>query len=85
MKDFGIVRSTERPEEIVTDEFSVWKHTSIKKVEENLGEENEFIGYEFKMVQYGKDEYIQYITKTTTDQITDLQLALTEVYENLGV
>lgn len=85
MKDFGKVRSTLKPDEIVIDEFSVWKHTNIRPVEENIGEENEFIGYEFNMVQYGKDEYIQYIEQTANDQITDLQIALIEVYENMGV
>lgn len=85
MKDFGKVRSTEKPEELVTDDFSVWVHSNIKAVEENIGEENEFVGYEFNMVQYDKDEYIRHLTQTTSDQITDLQLALTEVYESMGV
>ena len=85
MKDFGKVRSTEKPEELVTDDFSVWVHNNIKAVEENIGEENEFVGFEFNMVQYDKDEYIRHLTKTTSDKITDLQLALTEVYESMGV
>lgn len=85
MKDFGKVRSTEKPEELVTDDFSVWVHNNIKAVEENIGEENEFVGFEFNMVQYDKDEYIRHLTQTTSDQITDLQLALTEVYESMGV
>ena len=40
------------------DEFSVWQHTNIQEISENVGEENEFVGYEFNMVQYGKDEFI---------------------------
>lgn len=85
MKDYGKVRSTEKPDDLVIDEFSVWKNSNITKVEENIGDENEFVGYEFDMIQYGKDEYIHQIEQITNEQITDLQMALTEVYESLGV
>lgn len=57
MVDYGKVRSTVKPESIVIDDFSVWQHTNIQEVSENVGEENEFKGFEFKMVQYTKDEY----------------------------
>ena len=40
------------------DDFSVWQHTNIQEVSENVGEENEFKGFEFNMVQYTKDEFI---------------------------
>ena len=50
MIDYGKVRSTVKPDEIVIDEFSVWQHTDIQEVSENVGEENEFVGYEFNMV-----------------------------------
>ena len=58
MVDYGKVRSTVKPESIVIDDFSVWQHTSIQEVSENVGEENEFKGFEFNMVQYTKDEFI---------------------------
>lgn len=58
MVDYGKVRSTVKPESIVIDDFSVWQHTNIQKISENVGEENEFVGYEFNMVQYSKDEFI---------------------------
>lgn len=58
MIDYGKVRSTVKPDEIVIDEFSVWQHTDIQEVSENVGEENEFVGYEFNMVQYDKNEFI---------------------------
>lgn len=58
MVDYGRVRSTVKPEPIVIDEFSVWQHTNIQEVSENVGEENEFKGFEFNMVQYTKDEFI---------------------------
>lgn len=83
MKDYGVQRSTERPEAIVIDEYSVWVHCDIVKVEENVGLENEFIGYAFNMKQYLKDEYILEVNGTTADEITRTQLALCEVYEAL--
>lgn len=58
MVDYGKVRSTAKPESIVIDDFSVWQHTNIQEVSENVGEENEFKGFEFNMVQYTKDEFI---------------------------
>lgn len=40
------------------DEFSVWQHTNIQDVSENVGEENEFVGFEYNMIQFTKDEFI---------------------------
>lgn len=58
MVDYGKVRSTVKPEPIVIDEFSVWQHTNIQDVSENVGEENEFVGFEYNMIQFTKDEFI---------------------------
>lgn len=87
MINYGKVRSTIKPEPIVIDEFSVWQHTNIKPVSENVGEENEFMGFEYEMIQYGKDEFIlnQAAEKEVLQQqITDTQLALCEVYEMMA-
>lgn len=84
MVDYGKVRSTVEPESIVIDDFSVWRHTNIQAISENVGEENEFVGYEFNMVQYDKNEFILQQAAENADlqqQITDTQLALCEVYE----
>ncbi len=84
MVDYGKVRSTVKPESIVIDDYSVWQHTDIQEVSENVGEENEFKGFEFNMVQYTKDEFIlQQAAENTSlsQQVTDMQLALCEVYE----
>jgi hypothetical protein len=80
MKDYGTVKSTIRPEEIKIDEFSVWVASDIKQVKETTGEDTEFTGFEYKLIQYTKDEYI----KMQSVQITDLQLALADVYELVG-
>lgn len=87
MIDYGKVRSTVKPESIVIDEFSVWQHTDIQEVSENIGEKNEFVGYEYKMVQYTKDEFIlnqAAENETLQQQITDTQIALCEVYEMMA-
>lgn len=84
MVDYGKVRSTVKPESIVIDDFSVWQHTNIQEVSENVGEENEFKGFEFNMIQYTKDEFIlQQAAENVSllQQVTDMQLALCEVYE----
>ena len=87
MIDYGKVRSTVKPDAIVIDEFSVWQHTDIQEVSENVGEENEFVGYKFNMVQYDKNEFILKQAKENaelSEQITQTQIALTEVYEMMA-
>lgn len=87
MVDYGKVKSTVKPEPIVIDEFSVWQHTNIQEVSENVGAENEFIGYEYSMIQYTKDEFILMQSERNAElfqQITDTQLALCEMYELMG-
>lgn len=85
MIDHGKVRSTVAPEPMVVDEFSVWVHSNIRPVEEDNGEET-FVGFEYDMVQYDKDEYIKIITEKNQSveaQLTDVQLALVELYEGM--
>ncbi len=84
MTNYGRVRSTVKPEDIVIDDFSVWRHTDIQEISENVGEENEFIGFEYTMIQYEKDEYIKQMDEKNQQlegQITDTQIALCEAYE----
>lgn len=76
MKNFGKTKSTVKPDEIVIDEFSVWIHTNIKETNDKK--------FEFDMIQYDKDEYILMMSKKNASlesQLTDTQVALTEVYE----
>lgn len=87
MINYGKVRSTIKPESIVIDEFSVWQHTNIQPISENVGKENEFVGFEYEMIQYGKDEFIlnrAAENEVLQQQITDTQLALCEVYEMMA-
>ncbi len=88
MKDYGTVRSTVHPEPVKVDEFSVWKHSDIREIAENVGEENEFVGWEYNMMQYDKNEFIKMQiseSEQLSEQITDTQLALCELCENTEV
>lgn len=80
MVDYGKVRSTVKPESIVIDDFSVWQHTNIQEVSENVGEENEFKGFEFNMVQYTKDEFIlqQAAMKQELNSLVNTMLGVNE-------
>lgn len=83
MVDYGIVRSTVKPEEKVIDEFSVWVNTNISEIEmsHEYGVHTEF---EYHQVQYSKDEYIKMIDEKNVAleaQVTDTQIALCDVYE----
>lgn len=83
MVDHGKTRSTVKPETIVIDDYSVWEHTNIKDVSENVGEEK-FVGFEFDMKQYSKEEFIlkQAQEKDVLEQqLEDAEMALCELYE----
>lgn len=87
MIEHGKVRSTVSPEPILVDEFSVWVCSNITPVEEDNGEES-FTGFEYDMVQYEKDDFIKIMTETNQnlgEQVTDLQVALVEIYEGLVI
>ena len=77
MVDYGKVRSTIKPESVVIDDY-------IEAVSENVGTETEFNGFEYNMVQYDKNEYILKQAQANaelSDQLTETQLALCDVYE----
>lgn len=87
MKNYGKVRSTVQPEPLVIDGCNVWIYSNIKPITETIGEVT-FSGFEYDMVQYEKDEYIKIMAEknsTLETQLTDTQIALTEIYENMGV
>ncbi len=87
MKDYGIVESAVKPEPIKIDEYSVWVSTEIVPFEREI-EGEIFTGYSYRLVQYGKDEYLKIQiaeNAALAEQITDTQLALCEMFENMGV
>jgi len=84
MVNHGTVRSTVKPDVLVIDELSVWVHTNIIEVNENVGQENEFTGFEFDCVQYGKDEYITKLSEEK-QELTNVMDDLIAVLVSKGV
>ena len=64
MTDYGIVKSTVRPEVKVVDEYSVWVSTDIAETAD---------GWEYCMVQYTKDEYIKLMDEANQKAQADLE------------
>ena len=83
MKDVGIVQGSEaQAKDIIISADTVYVHSDIKKVEKK--DEKDPDVWEYHEVQYGKDEYIELIAeknKSLEKQVTDTQIALTELYE----
>ena len=85
----GKVRSAIEPERLVIDEYSVWIAENIDEIEvedeiiNDKGETEKVTTtmYEYDLVQYAKDEYIL----MQSSQMTDVEMALVEIYESLGV
>ncbi|MBU5461614.1 hypothetical protein [Lachnoclostridium sp. MSJ-17] len=64
MTDYGIVRSTVKPDEKIVDEHSVWVNTEITQTSD---------GWKYRMVQYGKDEYIKLMDEANQKAQADLE------------
>lgn len=88
MKEYGKVRSTQKPEKKVIDDFSVWVANNIIPVTEaGTDEQPAFDGYEYDLIQYDKDEYINMIDDKNAaleDQMTQAQEAMCDLYEMIG-
>lgn len=89
MINHGVVRSTIKPERMIIDEYSVWIHENINEIEvedeiindKGKTEKVKTTMYEYEMMQYTKEEYIA----LQSSQTTDIEMALVEIYESLGV
>jgi hypothetical protein len=88
MKDLGIVQSTERPSDVDIRETKVFVASDVKEVHEKKTDEQPgFDGYSYNLKEYDKDEYIKSIQAKNAeleDETTQVQVALTEVYEMIG-
>lgn len=86
MKDVGIVQGSEaQAKDIIISVDIVYVHSDIKKVQKK--DEKDPDVWEYHEIQYDKDEYIELIAeknKALEKQVTDTQLALTELYEMKG-
>lgn len=83
MKNYGKTRSTVRPEEKVIDEFSVWIASNIEAVSESgIDDQEGFIGFEYNLMQYDKNEYIKMIddkNASLEQQVSDIEDALCDL------
>lgn len=88
MKDLGIVQSTEKPSDIDIRETKVFVASDVKEVkEEGTDGHPGFSGYSYNLKEYDKDEYIKILQDKNTEletETTQVQVALTEVYEMIG-
>lgn len=82
MKDYGLTKSTIKPEPFKMDEYSVYICTDIEPFEEKIDGET-FTGWQYKMVQYSKGEYIMLQQQKIDEEITNTQLALCEIVEGM--
>lgn len=86
MKDVGIVKGSEaQAKDIIISVDTVYVHSDIKKVQKK--DEKDPDVWEYHEIQYDKDEYIKIMAeknKALEKQVTDTQLALTELYEMKG-
>lgn len=86
MIDYGNVQSMDKPQNVAVDEYSVWVNTDIQEVDvkDFDGIHKEF---SFHQVRYTKDEYIRLMIEQSNaleSEITNTQIALTEIYEAIG-
>lgn len=88
MKDLGIVQSTVKPSEVDIKDTKVFIASDIKDVkEEGTDGQPGFEGYSYNLKEYDKDEYIKSLQDKNAeleDETTQVQVALTEVYEMIG-
>lgn len=89
MKDMGIINcSTAQAIPLIVGKDTVYVHTDIEQVKtDSQGKPTENL-WKCHEVQYDKDEYIELMAKKNAlleTQLTDTQIALTEIYENMGV
>lgn len=86
MKDYGLQRSAVKPSEREFTETKVFVYTNIKEVVES-SENGDINLFEFNMIEYDKDEFIELLSdknKSLESEITEIQLALCDVYERQG-
>lgn len=88
MIDYGKQQSTVKPLELELTETKVFVASNITPIDEPGTEEQPgFTGYEFELVEYGKDEYIKLIDEQNKNlelQMTQAQIAMCEIYEMMA-
>lgn len=88
MKDYGKQRSTIKPDKLELTETKVFVSTGITEVNEpGTDERPGFVGYEFNLIEYDKDEFIKNQSEKNADleeQVTQTQIALCSMFESMN-
>ena len=86
MKDYGKQCGSVSPKLLEITATSVFLASNItKQLRESDGHSYEV--YEYNLVEYTKDEYIAKLSEDNAElqqQVLDTQLALCDIYENIG-
>lgn len=86
MKKIGTVQgNSEQAKALVIGKDTVYVHTDIVPVTKDGKEVEDLFSY--TEVQYDKDEYIELMVQqneSLSNDLTDTQLALCEIYETIG-
>lgn len=86
MIDYGRVRGNDKPESIHITDSKVFIASNIEKYSEFI-DEYTIEGYEYDYKSYDKDEYIERIGSQYEElqtQLLNTQMALCDLYENIG-
>jgi hypothetical protein len=86
MKDYGITYSNNKPQTIELTENKVFIASDIEEVTKVI-DDIEITEFQYNLVECEKDEYIKLISDKNTElesDLTDLQVALCDVYELLN-
>ena len=80
MKNHGQTRSTTEPLAVEVTASKVFVASNIEQVtvQDESGTRTE---YQYDLTEYEKDEYIKMMNDRTEAELTDVQLALCDVYE----
>lgn len=89
MIEIGIVQGTAaQAVPLIIGKDTVYVHTNITPLSQDKSNYPVDGMYEYYEVQYDKDEYIAILSEKSALQelqLTNTQLALTEIYESMGV
>ena len=81
-----IVSSSVKPKNIEILKNKVFVSSNIREVEKNF-DDNTYTEYEYELIEYSKDEYIESLAQKNTElenSLTETQLALCEIYEGVS-
>lgn len=85
MIEFTGIRSTKSEIPLLKiGEHYVFVRTNITAIQENVGQENEFIGWQYDEIQYEKDEYIKRLSERNAETESALDVLMTEIIPSIG-